>query len=438
MHRCRDREKKVAVSALVNSLKGVSSRLIRRKKYSEIHKKLWGRVLWSQSFLPEAVAALPSQSFANTSNSSKPLTERQNSRTTLPSALSFTGMNAEGFRATRSMGVPCAGGRSGTRKSRRPGHPPSLQNAGEVPGTIGPDQLFPGFLLFGRPGPLEAHEDAGRDHRAGKGTRMPEGSPQGKQVEQSRECFFRRHPQLMKDDRDIGVSVGHRPGFVAVVDPGPGEPFARIRRIIDRPEEFPGGPSGRRTGIVFRDLIKRPGIGQERPFLLHRIRGDDMDVGAAEIPYGVDAKGIPLPDEKDFAFSLNDGNRGSVRQTGIPDLPDRSGRGDRYARTAPENQISDAQGLRPGLNEGDGRAGGIQETPDGAGTPGAKNVIREFPKGHVIVAFRGEKKVDRPAGAAPEDSVEIRKGVGRGIGDVGGKGFSVPGPVQDGRLVDDG
>jgi putative transposase len=38
---------KVAVSALVNSLKGVSSRLIRRKKYSEIRKKLWGRVLRS-------------------------------------------------------------------------------------------------------------------------------------------------------------------------------------------------------------------------------------------------------------------------------------------------------------------------------------------------------------------------------------------------------
>ena len=93
---------KVAVSALVNSLKGVSSRLIRREKYSEIRKKLWGRVLWSQSFLPEAVAALPSKSFANTSNSSKPLTECQNSRTDLPSALSFPGMNAEVCRATRS------------------------------------------------------------------------------------------------------------------------------------------------------------------------------------------------------------------------------------------------------------------------------------------------------------------------------------------------
>jgi hypothetical protein len=64
-------------------------------------------------------------------------------------------------------------------------------------------------------------------------------------------------------------------------------------------------------------------------------------------------------------------------------------------------------------------------------------VICEFPKGHIIVAFRGEKKVDRPAGATPEDTMEIRKGVGRGIGDVGGKGLSVPGPVQDWRLIDD-
>jgi putative transposase len=32
---------KVAVSALVNSLKGVSSRMIRKKNYQNIRKKLW-------------------------------------------------------------------------------------------------------------------------------------------------------------------------------------------------------------------------------------------------------------------------------------------------------------------------------------------------------------------------------------------------------------
>ncbi len=50
---------KVAVSALVNSLKGVSSRLIRRKKYPEIRKKLWGRVLWSPSYFAGSCGGAP-------------------------------------------------------------------------------------------------------------------------------------------------------------------------------------------------------------------------------------------------------------------------------------------------------------------------------------------------------------------------------------------
>jgi len=36
---------KVAVSTLVNSLKGVSSRMIRQKKYPSIRKMLWGGAL---------------------------------------------------------------------------------------------------------------------------------------------------------------------------------------------------------------------------------------------------------------------------------------------------------------------------------------------------------------------------------------------------------
>src|SRR5574343_1294824 len=40
---------KVAVSALVNSLKGVSSRMIRKKNDPSIRKKLWGGALWSPS-----------------------------------------------------------------------------------------------------------------------------------------------------------------------------------------------------------------------------------------------------------------------------------------------------------------------------------------------------------------------------------------------------
>ena len=41
---------KVSVTKLVNSLKGVSSRMIRKKNYPTIRKCLWGNVLWSPSY----------------------------------------------------------------------------------------------------------------------------------------------------------------------------------------------------------------------------------------------------------------------------------------------------------------------------------------------------------------------------------------------------
>jgi putative transposase len=41
---------KVSVSKLVNSLKGVSSRLLRKNKYASIEKALWGKALWSPSY----------------------------------------------------------------------------------------------------------------------------------------------------------------------------------------------------------------------------------------------------------------------------------------------------------------------------------------------------------------------------------------------------
>lgn len=50
---------KVAVSNLVNSLKGVSSRLIRKKKYPEIQKKLWGNMLWSPSYFAGSCGGAP-------------------------------------------------------------------------------------------------------------------------------------------------------------------------------------------------------------------------------------------------------------------------------------------------------------------------------------------------------------------------------------------
>ena len=41
---------KVAVSALVNSLKGVSSRTNAAKNYLSLRKKLWGGALWSPRY----------------------------------------------------------------------------------------------------------------------------------------------------------------------------------------------------------------------------------------------------------------------------------------------------------------------------------------------------------------------------------------------------
>ncbi|RZN74827.1 IS200/IS605 family transposase [Avibacterium paragallinarum] len=50
---------KVAVSTLVNSLKGVSSRMIRKKNYSNIRKKLWGNQLWSPSYFAGSCGGAP-------------------------------------------------------------------------------------------------------------------------------------------------------------------------------------------------------------------------------------------------------------------------------------------------------------------------------------------------------------------------------------------
>ena len=50
---------KVAVSALVNSLKGVSSRMIRKKNYPSIKKKLWGGALWSPSYFAGSCGGAP-------------------------------------------------------------------------------------------------------------------------------------------------------------------------------------------------------------------------------------------------------------------------------------------------------------------------------------------------------------------------------------------
>jgi putative transposase len=50
---------KISISKLVNSLKGVSSRRIRRMNYPEIKKKLWGGALWSPSYFAASCGGAP-------------------------------------------------------------------------------------------------------------------------------------------------------------------------------------------------------------------------------------------------------------------------------------------------------------------------------------------------------------------------------------------
>lgn len=50
---------KVAISKLVNSLKGVSSHLIRKKNHPTIREKLWGKALWSPSYFSGSCGGAP-------------------------------------------------------------------------------------------------------------------------------------------------------------------------------------------------------------------------------------------------------------------------------------------------------------------------------------------------------------------------------------------
>jgi putative transposase len=50
---------KISVSKLVNSLKGVSSRLLRNKGHSSIQQALWGKNLWSPSYFAGSCGGAP-------------------------------------------------------------------------------------------------------------------------------------------------------------------------------------------------------------------------------------------------------------------------------------------------------------------------------------------------------------------------------------------
>ena len=50
---------KIAISKLVNCLKGVSSRLLRKKEYPTIRNSLWGNHLWSPSYFASSCGGAP-------------------------------------------------------------------------------------------------------------------------------------------------------------------------------------------------------------------------------------------------------------------------------------------------------------------------------------------------------------------------------------------
>jgi len=50
---------KISISKLVNSLKGVSSRLIRKKKYISVQNSLWENHLWSPSYFASSCGGAP-------------------------------------------------------------------------------------------------------------------------------------------------------------------------------------------------------------------------------------------------------------------------------------------------------------------------------------------------------------------------------------------
>ena len=50
---------KVSISRLVNSLKGVSSRLIRKERYPSVRGALWGGTLWSPSYFAASCGGAP-------------------------------------------------------------------------------------------------------------------------------------------------------------------------------------------------------------------------------------------------------------------------------------------------------------------------------------------------------------------------------------------
>ena len=88
---------KVAVSALVNSLKGVSSRMIRKKNYQSIRKKLWGDALWSPSYFAGSLGGAPIEILRQYIEQQKLHTAKKQPMTATPSTLSFPALVGRGL-----------------------------------------------------------------------------------------------------------------------------------------------------------------------------------------------------------------------------------------------------------------------------------------------------------------------------------------------------
>lgn len=97
---------KVAVSSLVNSLKGVSSRLLRKDR-PDIQKRYWKGVLWSPSYFASSCGGAPISIVRQYIEQQQ--TPHRNPKSATPSALSFPALNGGACRAP---------GQSGSQASR--------------------------------------------------------------------------------------------------------------------------------------------------------------------------------------------------------------------------------------------------------------------------------------------------------------------------------
>jgi len=59
VHLLVDYPPKVSVSSLVNSLKGVSSRMVRKRRFPEVTRMLHGEHLWSPSYFASSCGGAP-------------------------------------------------------------------------------------------------------------------------------------------------------------------------------------------------------------------------------------------------------------------------------------------------------------------------------------------------------------------------------------------